>query len=230
MLVILKGTLCLFMAVLPCSAQLHSDRRLDATTICQDGTCFESTAHAMFDVIAKFATGDPSATYELTTTTTFEDLFTCTIGDPNDDLAESQHFAWQALSIVLKPTPTQSSSRTRMVTLLKLLTNGAIDARVHLDAPSRAHVTKNVPTRRLVNRKCLSTHLTTERLYTSISTSEPCNFASNLADYRVMPQLCGGMLPHGQRNCYRVQSCVRRPWCWIGNVAGLSHVPGESSR
>lgn len=95
MLVILKGTLCLFMAVLPCSAQLHSDRRLDATTICQDGTCFESTAHAMFDVIAKFATGDPSATYELTTTTTFEDLFTCTIGDPKDDLAESQHFAWQ---------------------------------------------------------------------------------------------------------------------------------------
>ena len=49
----------------------------------------------MFDSIAKSFTNDPDATYDSTTSTTFENLFACSIDDPTDDLREVSHAVWQ---------------------------------------------------------------------------------------------------------------------------------------
>ena len=60
--------------------------------VCVADSCIFSTAHSMLDSIAKSFTNDPDATYDTTTSTTFDDLFSCTAGNSEDDLLEVTHF------------------------------------------------------------------------------------------------------------------------------------------
>lgn len=195
MVFILKIALCLAsMAVLPCAGQeVHSDRRLDAATICPGGgePCFESTAHKMFDIIAQFATEDPSATFPSTTSATFDGLFTCTASDPNDDLPVAQHSAWQGFTDYAK-----AGANTIFLTD----ENGnTVEVDDTWGERCENEPLCGVGTFRYQECKESLTCVPKPFEYPLpdstvlyIDIYEPCNFVSNLAYYRVPPQLCGG--------------------------------------
>ena len=150
----------------------------------------------MFDTIAKSFANDPDATYDTSTSTTFNELFSCAVSD--DDILQVTHAVWQGFV---------EYSQTNVTIEITDDGNGVVevsdlwgkrcenpDSLVQCELPNTYY------------QECDGGSCTPKSLSLlkyplhdlfhgelDIPILEPCNFASNLAYYRVMPQLCG---PH----------------------------------
>lgn len=146
----------------------------------------------MLDSIAKFATSDNSATYDSTTSTTFDHLFSCTKSDPGDNLMDQAHHVWQGMVEYARAGNSNDIVIKKANNLVSVLDNWGARCEHHEDPTIFDKCSVGGRWSECLAGSCVPADLryTDSEGEVDIDIYEPCNFVSNLAYYRVMPQLC----------------------------------------